>query len=391
MSDDDLNAFMRRFFGYETRIFEAETKILEELAAAAPKHIDDPKWLRAAARKELAAAEVIWSLAKKEKELRKAAGPDDDDENGNGGDDDDDDNGGGDGGGGDEGQEEEEQAPAEEFSGRDFTECFGPLITQFEGKKRELSQWRAMFKELAPQLARFVKRNLNDAYARSTYADSLRGTPNAPDVDSLPHACNIDQAHLQRTFEHSKGGAGAGPRSFDPWAGRWRGKWTYRNNLTSDQHHLWDRTRRVGDKWVQPVSQSERGLITKDNVKAEWAARRADLAINTWDEACGITGWVAKRQGVPGTRTKHIPHIGYRPVPGVLIWINQEHDEHCNLWDANNDSFSVYFEWVDERGNYGILGRRFKVEGTSPNLRLRGLRASESYSGEQHGAVYRHP
>ena len=78
-------------------------------------------------------------------------------------------------------------------------------------------------------------------------------------------------------------------------------------------------------------------------------------------------------------------------MPGVLIWINQEHDEHCNLWDANNDSFAVYFEWVDERGNYGILGKRFKVVGTGQNRRLRGLTASETYAGEQHGGVYRHP
>lgn len=387
---DDLDAFVRKFLNYETRILKAETKMLEELAEAAPRHVDDPNWLRAAARKELAAAEVIWSLAKKEKELRKAGMLGEDDERGDGDDDEDDDDDD-DEQDGDDGEAGETETPAEEFGGRDFTECFGPLITQYEGKKRELRRWRVMFKELAPQLARFVKRNLNEAYAQSTYADALRGTTNPPAVDSLPHACNVDQAHLQRTFEHDKGGAGAGPNSFDLWEGRWQGKWTYRNNQTSDQHHVWDRTRRVGDKWVQPVSQSERGLITKDNIKAEWAARRADLAINTWDEACGITGWVAKRQGVPGTRTKHLPHVGYRPMPGVLIWINQEHDEHCNLWDASNDSFSIYFEWVDERGSYGILGRRFKVEGTGQNRRLRGLRQNESYAGEQHGGVYRHP
>ena len=370
---DDLAQFMRKFLESEARIFEAEADILEELARAAPRHVDDAAWLEAAAQKECCAAELIRALAKKEKQLRKAGG------GGNGGSDG---NGGGAPGG---------DTATPEFGEDIVEECFAPLVTQYEGKKPRLREWREMFKALAPQLARFVKRNLAEAYAASTYADALRGTANAPAVDSLPHACNVDERHLRRTFEHAKGGAGAGPKTYDPWNGRWQGKWTHQNDRTSNQHHLWDRTRKVGDVWVQPVTQSERRIIDKTNVKAEWAARRADLAVNLWDEACGLTGWVAKRQGVPGTRTKHLPHIGYRVAPGVLIWINQEHDEHCNLWDRNNDSFGVYFEWVDERGHYGILGRRFKVTGTGANRRLRGLRPSESYAGEQHGGVYRHP
>ena len=133
---------------------------------------------------------------------------------------------------------------------------------------------------------------------------------------------------------------------------------------------------------MQPVSQSGDGFVDEDNIDESTQQGAADLAINTFDEDCGIAGWVSKRQG---GQNDEYPHIGFRVAPGVLIWINQRHDRDCNALD---DHFSIYFEWVDESGHYGILGKRFMLTGEGP----RELRRSEgAYPGEQHGGVYQHP
>ena len=109
---------------------------------------------------------------------------------------------------------------------------------------------------------------------------------------------------------------------------------------------------------------------------------KADLAINTYDTDCGIAGWVFKRQD---GQNFELPHIGFRLSSGVLIWINQKHDAQCN---ALEEHFSIMFEWVNEDGVYGILGKRFKLTGSGPRELTR---AEGAYRGEQHGGVYRHP
>ena len=69
MAPPDIDALMRRILDAEARMFEAEATILEELAKATPRHVDDPKWLRAAARKECCIAKLILALAEKERVL----------------------------------------------------------------------------------------------------------------------------------------------------------------------------------------------------------------------------------------------------------------------------------------------------------------------------------
>jgi hypothetical protein len=232
---------------------------------------------------------------------------------------------------------------------------------------------------------------MDEAYARRVYTQVLAGVPNAPAPESLPRPCNYEQAHLGRVLGHPRGGDGAGRQVFDPWTGRWQGKWTSGPNRPasdpaganpSPQRHVWDEARPSGDAAVQPVSQSGSRTVDGRNIDAETAAGRADLGINVYDDPVGIGGWVSKRQG---GQNVELPHIGFRVAPGVLIWITQRHDANCRSLDGD-DCFFVYFEWVDENGNYGILGKRFKIDGTA----VRELTAGEgAYTGEQHGGVYR--
>lgn len=370
MASHDIDALMRRILDAEARMFDAEATILEELAKAMPRHVDDPKWLKAAAAKECCIAELIHALAEKQRQRRK-------DGKGNG-----------------QGGDDPPAATPREFSDAAFEQHFAPVLERYRNKKTELGRWRRMFRhrDLARRMAAFVKDCFNQNYARRVYGQVLRNVANAPAAADLPHACNFDQSHIERVFRHPRGGAGAGPNVFDPWNGRWQGKWTSsRDNRPanhadgpnpSEQHHIWDRKRRVGDVWVQPVTQSTESMVDGANIDEKVRQGKADLAINTYDTDCGIAGWVSKRQD---GQNFELPHIGFRLSSGVLIWINQKHDAQCN---ALEEHFSIMFEWVNEDGVYGILGKRFKLTGSGPRELTR---AEGAYRGEQHGSVYRHP
>ncbi len=62
ISDTQLRDCCKVVFNAEMRLLEAEVKIIEELAKAAPDHICDAKWLKAAANKECCTAELLNSL-----------------------------------------------------------------------------------------------------------------------------------------------------------------------------------------------------------------------------------------------------------------------------------------------------------------------------------------
>jgi hypothetical protein len=283
--------------------------------------------------------------------------------------------------------------PPPVFNDAAFERHFKPVLDRYRAKREMLQRWRRRFNERAEALARFLKETMDEAYARRVYQQVLPGGPDAPAPESLPRPCHYDQGHLGRILGHQRGGDGAGRRVFDPWSGRWQGKWTSGPNRPanhpaganpSDQHHVWDETRQSGDAAVQPVSQSESGTVDGSNIDAETAAGRADLGVNVYDETVGIGGWVSKRQR---GQNVELPHIGFRVASGVLIWITQRHDADCKSLDGDDDFF-VYFEWADENGRYGILGKRLKIDGTD----VRELTAGEgAYPGEQHGGVYRRP
>ena len=287
-----------------------------------------------------------------------------------------------------------QERPAREFSDENFRQHFAEIVEHYRAKKQTLERWRRLFRhrQLAGLMARFVKNCFTQAYAQRVYRQVLDGVDGAPDPADLPYACIYDPAHLERVFRHPLGGPGANAHVFDPWTGRWQGKWTSSSGNRppgdpagpnpSDQFHIWDETVQAGDVWVQPVTQSDDELVDNDNIDQQVQQNGADLAINTFDNDCGIAGWVSKRQGGAGDE---YPHLGFRVAPGVLIWINQRHDRHCNALDEH---FSIYFEWVDESGHYGILGKRFMLTGQGP----RELRPSEgAYANEHHGSVYRRP
>jgi hypothetical protein len=279
-------------------------------------------------------------------------------------------------------------APAPAFSDAAFERHFAPILERYRNKLETLRRWRTLVNERAAALADFIKRTMDDAYANRVYYQVLGGVINAPTAESLPRPGHFDPRHLARVLGDPKGGEGAGRRVFDPWTGRWQGKWTSGPNRPasdtepanpSPQSHVWDGTRQVDGATVQPVSQSERGWVDSSNVDSETDAGHTDLGINVYDDGAGLGGWVSKRQH---GQSFELPHIGFRVAPGVLIWITQKHDRDGN---ALEDTFSVCVEWVDENGNYGILGRRFKLEGDS----VRELTPAESYEGERHGGVYR--
>ena len=245
MTPPDIDALMRRILDAEARMFDAEAAILEELAKATPRHVDDPKWLKAAAAKECCIAELIHALAEKERQRRK----------------------GGKGNGRPQGRGDPPAPPPHEFSDGNFEQHFAPIIERYTNKKRVLAGWRRTFRRrtLARQMAAFVKRCLNQNYATRVYTQVLRNVPNAPTVADLPHACNFDQSHIERVFRHARGGPGAGPNVFDPWNGRWRGKWTSSSrNTPTEQHHIWDTKRQeiTGDSSIVRNPMSPRFMNT---------------------------------------------------------------------------------------------------------------------------------
>lgn len=359
------------------RMLRAEVRIMEAVAEVASTHVCDPRWLKAAARKECCAAELLRALECCE---------------------------GGDGdrrGDGDE-------APV--FEG-DNLKPFLDLLEKHNEKKEMLRQWRTDFGTIAGQLAEFVKESLGEGYAGTVYPHVR---PEGVEIDGLPHACLLDVNHLKRVFSHPRGGAGAGPSVFDPWHGRWRGKWTSgeEEERNFEAFHVWDSTRRIENdddgeqQYLQPVTQSTRRFIGKDEIDGDpqrpgvQPPPDADLAINVYGSRCGVTGWVVKPDRTPGDgqdQTQVLPHIGYRIAPGVLVWIAQIHHPDCTPW-GENEPFLIFFEWVDENGNYGILGKRFRLRRTGSGDINSGdpidpVEPTEAdphgYPNERHGGIYR--
>lgn len=358
------------------RLLEAELQMLQTLAELAPAHACDPRWLRAAARKECCMARLL-------REVRKCKGEDGDKGDGDG---------------------------QPEFSGAGL-QPFLELLEQHNAKKEMLQQWRRDFQRIAGDLAEFVKERLSQGYADTVYPHVR---PEGTDVAGLPHACLFDIDHLTRVFSHPRGGEGAGPTVFNPWTGRWHGKWTSgeEEERNFEPYHVWDRTRQVEDdddgeeQHVQPVTQSTRRYIGREEIDSDpdregvQPPPDADLAINVYGSECGITGWVVKPdRNASDDRddTQVLPHVGYRVAPGVIIWITQIHHPNCEPW-GEDEPFIIFFEWVDENGLYGILGKRFRlrrdaggeidadepidgVQPTGPDV--------HGYPNERHGGVYR--
>jgi len=283
-----------------------------------------------------------------------------------------------------------------EFQGP-LLEPFSELLGRHNAKKDRLMQWREEFRSIARKLAEWVKADLSLEYANQVYPH-VRPDPEF-DLSGLPHSCLIDQAHFESVFGSGNGAPGGSPDAFNPWVGRWRGWWTSGEgpDQNFEPRHVWDQTQSVGEhegeeQFVQPVTQSNEGFVGREELDTDpgqegvQPPEHVDLAINVWGKDCGITGWVSKpRDGY------ELPHIGYRVAPGIIVWITQRHFRSCRPFTAN-EPFFLYFEWIDEKGTYGILGRRFRLRRTATG----GIDTSDpidpvrhGYPNERHGGLYR--
>ncbi len=374
------------------RILKAEARFLETLADAAARHICDPRWLKAAARKESAAAKVLRALERCEL--------------------------GGDGRGGDKG----EPAAAPEFRGNNL-QPFLDLLERHNRKKALLKQWRTDFQGIAGALARFVKTEVEKRYAGEVYPHVA---PEGTDIRGLRHGCREDRDALEEVFADGRGGVGANEQVFDPFRGRWHGRWTSGDgpSRNSKPYHVWDETRKVErpgqgedgqggggegteEQWVQPVTQSTTGFVGADEIDSDpdqegvQPPPYVDLAINVYGSKCGITGFVLKPDPDPTgeDQTQVLPCLGYRLGNGVIIWITQLHHPDCTPW-SQNEPFILFYEWAHEGGPYGILGKRFRlrrnasggIDTANPIDPVQPTDADpHGYPNEHHGGLYFHP
>ncbi len=158
---------------------------------------------------------------------------------------------------------------------------------------------------------------------------------------------------------------------FDPWNGRWKGKW---NSATQSwgQRHIWDVTQPYSGviggaavaQHIQPVTQRTTQpnlaeFVEGPELTQAWAGGTVNLAINVYDDARGVTGWVSRREG--GTHYE-VPHIGLLLNPHTLIWIAQFRPTN-NVQMSLAEDFLMFFEWVLPAQNiYGIHGQRFRID-----------------------------
>jgi len=265
-----------------------------------------------------------------------------------------------------------------EFDATKFRDCFQEILTRHNECKPRLLRMRRLFRGIAEDMAKMMRSKMCAPYSTAGYGHVLTGYPRP---GSLPNPCNHSEAELKRAI----GGTSidCGKNIFDPWDSSWQGKYSFKKQEngrpapTSDQYHIWDKTRKVGEQWVQPVTQSETGFANGSNLAEKKEQKKTDLAINVWDEECGVTGWVSKHQN--NNREEWIL-IGYC-IKGRLIWIAQRLDPTTKE-PVKADEYFLFYEWV-ESTRYGILGRRFKIENGKPK--------DDHGSNEEHVGVYQKP
>ncbi|MGB5809013.1 MAG: DUF6326 family protein [Polyangiales bacterium] len=231
---------------------------------------------------------------------------------------------------------------------------FGHVIEMHNQHLADLRNWRRLFSQHAVELAGLVT--------------------------TLPGAEALDVDLIREAFASGTGVNGhvSGDDVFEPWTHRWSGMWSN----GSSQYHLWDQTQRWEEQWVQAVSQSEVGVVDRDNLEKMLSRNDVDIGINIYTSRTGITGWVSKRQH----GRSEWPHIGYLVDATTMIWITQSQDPD-QLFQEDPVWF-VFLERVDsatEPKRYSVHGRRFVVES--------GLRWEAEQSGRHHGnyAIYRRP
>jgi len=208
------------------------------------------------------------------------------------------------------------------------------IIAKHESYRAEFRRWRRLFARHAEELAALLK--------------------------TFPGAENLQEIEVRQTLAQMQQELPAGKESevFGPWTNHWMGMWS--NGMT--QYHIWDSTRLVDGRWLQPVTLSEFEFIAPDRLDAMVAQRRADAALNVYSRESGVTGWVSKYQH----GRFEIPHIGYALNDSSLIWICQVKTP-AHLF-APESCWFVFFETVSTASSpaeYNIYGRSILINNDS--------------------------
>jgi hypothetical protein len=196
-----------------------------------------------------------------------------------------------------------------------------------------LARWQKLFAAHAPELARLLK--------------------------SFPGGEKLSENALRKIISNPEAFYNSfGEKDvFAPWTNRWTGIWS--NGKM--QYHLWDSTRCVEGRWIQPVTISEVRFAELNRVEGMADCQDADVAINVFSHRYGITGWVSKCQ----QERVELPHIGYRVNDTTLVWITQE-KQPGKLFAPDNRWF-VFLERVDRSVQpeaYRIYGQPILMEET---------------------------
>jgi hypothetical protein len=168
------------------------------------------------------------------------------------------------------------------------TQPFLRLLENHERFLPEFVRWRQLFAEHAIEMAQLlISFNGSEALSEDSLCELFT---NGNKKDRASHAMDI----------------------FRPWTNRWSGIWS--NGVP--QYHIWDSTRAVDGRWIQPVSLSETRFADACCVEEMLQRGETDVAINVVNYELQITGWVSKRQGAD----LELPHIGYLVNDTTLIF-----------------------------------------------------------------------
>ena len=234
-----------------------------------------------------------------------------------------------------------------------------------------LKKWKEFFtrEDIVPAFAKFLA-------DRSAF----------PDAPSVPAA--TFETMLRDDRDHRYNGS---RDVFDPWTSWWLGDWGGKA-----QYHIWDGTEpNANGQYVQPVTQSETAHASRNNysyLSARWCA---NVAVNVYSPADGVTGWVTKQQtSKSGSQNlTQLPHLGFSlPDQKLLVWITKEYANPSSgtIAMGSETSFWVFLEY-ENGGTYHIRGRReVKYDAKAKSFASKAMGGKGDYKAYNHvrGTVY---
>jgi hypothetical protein len=204
--------------------------------------------------------------------------------------------------------------------------AFISIIKTHDQYLPELTRWRNLFAQHAKTLARVIK--------------------------TFPGSENLSQDDLRRIITNQETTLDTLENKdvFAPWTNRWSGVWS--NGAL--QYHIWDSTRVMRGRMIQPVTLSESSFTNYCCVERMAQSGKTDVAINVFSREHGITGWVSKNQ----RGRVELPHVGYLINDTTLVWLCQIKEP--GKLSAPNNRWFIFLETVNTSANpaeYRIYGQ----------------------------------